>query len=308
MTAQNAHGVSFVKYWLIIHSLRAYGQHSDLIGCSVKEAGVKEPGFRRFADIQEGDKIAYYATGDHVVVGLFDVVSDIWHLTHDSHWKEDMVYNIRPVEMPPKGFYLDFKKVLFSGTVRFDLFPIKKRWGAYLRGKTCLELSEHDYLIIKKYLKNPEYLVKSTSLKIKTRKTRDTPHDSVLDSLMTIGEIFGFESVRKPNVNELRPEDQPFKAKGKTLDLAWHIFRLTWVPFEIQVHGSIPDLIYRLNLVHQWALRMVIVADSDFHDEIQEAAQIYPFAGKLVLLTPTEVEKATKDLSELRSLRQRIFL
>lgn len=101
---------------------------------------------------------------------------------------------------------------------------------------------------------------------------------------------------------------QPFKAKGKTLDLAWKVFGLMWVPFEIQVSGSVPDLIYRLNLVHQWSLKIVIVADSGFHDEIREAAQIYPFAGKLVLLTPKEIEQSKKDLSELKNLRQKIFL
>jgi len=125
--------------------------------------------------------------------------------------------------------------------------------------------------------------------------------------LLTIGEIFGYESLRKPTVNDLRPHDKPFKAKGKALDLAWKIFGLTHVPFEVQVHGSIPDLIYRLNLVHQWSLKMVVVAEQDYHDEIIEAAQTYPFAGKLGLLTPKEIEKAKKDYKELLNLRQKIF-
>lgn len=95
--------------------------------------------------------------------------------------------------------------------------------------------------------------------------------------------------------------------KGKTLDLAWEIFGLTHIPFEVQVHGSVPDLIYRLNLVHQWSLKIVIVADQEWHDEIKEAAQVYPFAGKLVMITPKEIERAKKDYNELRSLRQKIF-
>ena len=300
--------MDLLKHWLIIHSLRAYKDHSDLIGCAVKEPGVKEPWFRQFAEIKKGDKIVYYATGDCVVVGIFDVLSDIMYLTDDPYWKEDMVYKIRPVEMPPEGFYLDFKKVLKTKSVRFDLFPIKKQWYAYLRGKTCRELTEHDYLTVRDYLKNPEYLVEREALKVKVRKISEKLHEPILDSLITIGEIFGFESVRKPNINRLRPVGQPFKAKGKTLDLAWKVFGLMWVPFEIQVRGSVPDLIYRLNLVHQWSLKMVIVAGSDFHDEIQEAAQFYPFAGKLVLLTPKEIEQAKGNLSELKNLRQRIFL
>jgi hypothetical protein len=124
---------------------------------------------------------------------------------------------------------------------------------------------------------------------------------------VTIGEIFGYESIRKPSVNDLRPETLPFKAKDKALDLAWKIFGLTYVPFEIQVHGSIPDLIYRLNMVHQWSLKMVVVADIDCHEEILEAAQVYPFAGKLVLLMPKEIENAKKDYEKLRKLRNKIF-
>jgi len=285
----------------------------------VKETGVKEPWFKQFAEIHKGDRIVYYATRDKVIVGIFDVVSDIMYLTDDPHWKEDMVYRIKPAEMPPEGFYLDFKKVVDTKSVNFDLFPKKKNWYAYLQGKVCRKLTERDYLIVKDYLKNTEYLVEAKAFEVKVprwRKKRfgevereaETPHESLLESLLTIGEIFGFESVKKPNVNELRPADHPFKAKGKALDLAWKVFGLMWIPFEIQVHGSVPDLIYRLHLVHQWSLKMVIIAESDFHDEIQEAAEDYPFARKLVLLTPKEIEKATKDLSELKNLRQRIFL
>jgi hypothetical protein len=112
---------------------------------------------------------------------------------------------------------------------------------------------------------------------------------------------------KTPSVNDLRPPDKPFKAKDKTLDLAWKIFGLTHVPFEVQIHGSIPDLIYRLNLVHQWSLKMVVVAEQENHNEIIEAIQTYRFAGKLVLLTPTEIEKAKKDYKELLKLRQKIF-
>jgi len=52
---------------------------------------------------------------------------------------------------------------------------------------------------------------------------------------------------------------------------------------------------------------MVVVAEQDHPDEIIEAAQTYPFAGKLVLLTPKEIEKAKKDYKELLNLRQKIF-
>jgi hypothetical protein len=308
-----------MNYWFIVHDLKAYAQHSDLIGCRVKRPGVHEPLLRLFAEIKKGDRIVYYTTKNNVVVGIFDVVSDMTYLANDSHWKEIMVYMIKPMEMPPEGFYLDFKKALLSDkTAKFDLFPQKEKWYLYLQGKTCRKLTEHDYQLIRDYLKKPEYLIKKEEVKVKETKWHKkfktevereavSSHDSILDSLKTIGEIFGFEAMKKPSVNDLRPPSQPFKAKGKTLDLAWKIFGLTYVPFEVQVHGSIPDLIYRLNLVHQWSLKMVIVADQECHDEIKEAAQVYPFAGKLVLLTPKEIEKTKKDYEELKNLRQKIF-
>ena len=304
--------------WFIVHDLKAYEQHGDLIGCRIKGPGIYEPWFKQFAEIERGDKIVYYATKNNVIVGIFVVDSDMRYLANDPHWNS-MVFNIKPVSMPPNGYYVDFKRALQSDKqAKFDLFPKKEKWYAYLQGKTCRKLTEHDYHLISEYLEKPEYLVKIEDVKpVETKWHRKlekkseggsvSPHDSILDSLVTIGEIFGYEPIRKPSVNDLRPSDQPFKAKGKTLDLAWEIFGLTHIPFEVQVNGSVPDLIYRLNLVHQWSLKIVIVADQEWHEEIKEAAQVYPFAGKLVMITPREIERAKKDYVELRNLRQRIF-
>ncbi|MEM1674382.1 MAG: hypothetical protein QXN24_05480 [Candidatus Bathyarchaeia archaeon] len=215
----------------------------------------------------------------------------------------------------------DFKKLLFSENVKFDLFPNKEIWYAYLQGKTCRKLTEHDYKIIEANINNPEYLIEKEKVKIAKTKwhgeakpekeittIEPSTHDAIVESLLTIGQIFGYEPLKKPSINDLRPPDKPFKAKEKALDLAWKIFGLTYVPFEVQVHGSIPDLIYRFNLVHPWSLKMVVVAaEEEHHDEITEAAQTYPFAAKLVLITPKEIEKAKKDYKELLKLRQKIF-
>jgi predicted RNA-binding protein len=309
-----------MNYWFIVHDLKAYEQHRNLIGCRVKQSGVQEPWFRQFAEIRKGDRIVYYAIKNNVIVGIFDVISDITYLTSDPHWKEIMVYGIKPAEMPVEGYYVAFKKALLSDkATKFDLFPKKEKWYAYLQGKTCRKLTEHDYQLIREYLKKTEYLIKKEEVIVTETKWHKKPktkvegvpissHDSILDSLIVIGEIFGYESMKKPSVNDLRPPNQPFKAKGKTLDLAWEIFGLTHIPFEVQVHGSVPDLIYRLNLVHQWSLKIVIVADQEWHDEIKEAAQVYPFAGKLVMITPKEIERAKKDYNELKNLRQKIFV
>jgi len=299
-----------MNYWFVVHDLKAYEEHSNLIGCRVKRQGLREPWFKQFAQIKKGDKIVYYATKDNVVVGIFDVVSDITYLENDPKWNEIMVYSISPSEIPPEGFYLNFKKLVLSKKYRFDLFPKSEKWYTYLQGKTCRKLTEHDYLIIKENLNNSDYLIRKNKVKTKLHRKRGTiksPHDPIIESLLTIGEIFGYEPMKNPAVNDLRPPNKPFKAKVKNLDLAWKIFGLTYVPFEVQIHGSIPELIYRLNLVHQWSLKMVIVADKQWHDEIIEVANAYPFAGKLVLLTPREIEKAKKDYLKLKKLRLKIF-
>jgi hypothetical protein len=52
---------------------------------------------------------------------------------------------------------------------------------------------------------------------------------------------------------------------------------------------------------------MIVVVDEEYHEEVLEAAQDYPFARKLVLLAPNEIEKAKKDYVALKNLRQKIF-
>lgn len=65
-----------MNYWFIVHDLKAYGQHKDLIGCRLKEPGVYQPWFKQFSEIKKGDKIVYYAAGSNVIIGIFAVDSE----------------------------------------------------------------------------------------------------------------------------------------------------------------------------------------------------------------------------------------
>jgi len=103
-----------MNHWFVVHDLKAYEQHHDLIGCKVRQSGVQEPKFSQFGEIRKGDKVVYYATGNHVIVGIFDVVSDMVYLSDDSYWKEMMVYRIKPTEMPAENYYVDFNKARLS--------------------------------------------------------------------------------------------------------------------------------------------------------------------------------------------------
>lgn len=141
-----------------MHNLLAHKQHPDMIGNIIRNSGVPKPKFPRFGEIQKGDHTVYYATKDCVVVGIFEVVSDIEYLPNDPYWKEMMIYRIKPVELPVPGNYLDFKKLVTAPGVRFDMIPKKRRWGNYLHGKTCLSLTNRDYKIINEAMSLREYL------------------------------------------------------------------------------------------------------------------------------------------------------
>lgn len=73
-----------MKYWFIIHSLKAYCAHKDFIG---KEKSKS----KKIEKVNKGDKIVYYATGDSGVVVTFDVVSKKKEWADDSHWKGPML-------------------------------------------------------------------------------------------------------------------------------------------------------------------------------------------------------------------------
>jgi len=310
-----------MNYWFVVHDLLAYEQHSDMIGCTVRRTGEKKPKFSQFAEIRRGDRIVYYATKDYVIVGLFDVVSDMEYVADDQAWGEDVVYKIRPSKLPPEGYYLDFKQLLKKEDFQLSIFPDKKKWAMYLQGKTCRPLSKEDFDLIADHLGDEELLKDKTEIvvrptswhkRLEGMKAIPAPkeklsHDDLLEALITIGEIFGFGTTKKPSINEIRPSQDPFKAKGKVLDLAWRLFDLTWIPFEIQRKGSVPDLMYRFNLVHQWSLKLIVVADQHFHEELREAARSYPFKEKIVLISPEEVGNATDDVIMLKKLREKIF-
>lgn len=140
--------------------MQAFRQHPNMIGNRVKAPSLKRPWLSTFSKIQRGDEIVYYAAGDYVVVGIFQVICDVEYLPNDPHWKEMMVYRIKPVKKPPVGSYLSLKKLIKDPNVHFDMFPNKKNWGGYLQGKTCKPITQRDFTTIEKALSKGEYLIR----------------------------------------------------------------------------------------------------------------------------------------------------
>ena len=159
--------------WFVIHDLLAFEQHPDMISNVVKKTGIEKPRFFMFGQIQKGDLIVYYATKDMIAVGVFRVISDIRYIPQDPYWGEVMVFKIEPFKLPPKREYLDFKKLVTSPDIYFDLFPEKKHWGSYLQGQTCKLLSEEDYCTIKEAISQEKYMKNKEQIRI----TATTWHD-----------------------------------------------------------------------------------------------------------------------------------
>jgi len=170
-----------LKYWWIIQSLEALNQHPDLIGCGLKE-GTDRPTHSKFAEIKKGDYVVYYATGDMVLVGIFEVVSDMEMLRDDEYWGDDAIFKLKPSVMPTEGFFVNWKKLLFDPVVSFDLFPKKERWVYKIWKHYIHPLSSRDFETIKTAVTSRRYEV-SAKVEEKTISERLGPAFGTIDLL-----------------------------------------------------------------------------------------------------------------------------
>lgn len=280
-----------MNYWFVIHDLLAYSQHKDMIGNVVKATGVKHPKHSLFAEIQKGDLIVYYATKDYVVTGIFEVISDIEYLHNDPYWKEIMVYKIKPIETPPPAKYLNFKKLVKDPKINFDMIPNKKRWGIYLQGKTCILLTESDYLTIKNALSNPAYLKSIDKIKVAPTKWH-IEHGKKDSQLRGIGrhqeavmkwkdeeeKKFGLFKpdikINTVDLNEILPKSVWLRENTKYVDGLAKL-EIGGQPIyqsvlEVQHRGSKEDLCVRVSIILPYLTRVDIVSDEQSLIQIKE--------------------------------------
>lgn len=170
-----------MKYWWIIQSLEAYNQHPDLIGCGLKE-GTERPTHLKFLEIKKGDCVVYYATGDKVLVGVFEVVSEMNLLKDDEYWGDSAIFEIKPAVMPTDGFFVDWKKLLSDPAYSFDLFPDKERWTYKIWKHYIHPVSAKDFEMIKAAVSSHRYEVPS-EVEEKTISERLGPAFGTIDLL-----------------------------------------------------------------------------------------------------------------------------
>lgn len=204
-----------MNYWFVIHSLESYREHRDLIGCDVKE-GTKQPRYGPFNKIKKGDKIVYYAKGDMVIVGIFDVVSNMKYLESDPAWGEDVVYDIKPDIMPQEGYALDFKALIDDPNCKFKLF--KGDWRYQIWGHTCRPLPPEDFELIRKSILNRVQMKKIEIEGLEERITR-----KIGRPIPTIGLLY-----------------QPVDEFGVVFLFSKHHSKLGF-PFILSIGGRFPD-------------------------------------------------------------------
>jgi len=136
-----------MKYWLIIHDLEAFEQHPDFIG--------KEKRFsKKIESVSKGDKIVYYATGDSVIVGTFDIIGNKQTWENDESWRGPHVtMKIKKRRLAPSPLYIKIHDLIKNIDPPLSIFPDRKFAPIKLKDRTAVQLTEGDFRTIEKFIK-----------------------------------------------------------------------------------------------------------------------------------------------------------
>jgi len=137
-----------MKYWFIIHSLEAYSHHPDYIGKEKKRS-------RKIEKVKRGDRIVYYATGDSVIVGTFDVIKGKEEWTEDEKWKGPHVcMEIKPRFVTKPPHYVPIHDLIKGLDEPISIFPKKKFIPIKFKDRTSVEITGEDFKRIEKFIKS----------------------------------------------------------------------------------------------------------------------------------------------------------
>lgn len=137
-----------MKYWIIIHSLEAFKEHPDFIGVGKNRC-------RKIEKVKRGDKIVYYATGDSVIVGTFEIIKGKEEWTDDNAWKGTMVcMKMKPRTMAKPPHYLPIHDLIEQMDPPLSLFPNRKFVPIKFKDRTTVEINGKDFKGIEKLLRS----------------------------------------------------------------------------------------------------------------------------------------------------------
>ncbi len=147
----------------------------------------------------------------------------------------------------------------------------------------------------------------------KKEKIEELSHSDLEDKLKYIGEFFEFESIKRPKINLMLPEDRKLKSSNKELDGLW-IKKIPmggkiYYPIEVQIGGNLSDTIDRLETVSDFAQKAIIVIDDKQEEMLRERlnAKRSKLVDKIVCIKPADVSKILSASNALKSFFQELF-
>lgn len=138
-------------------------------------------------------------------------------------------------------------------------------------------------------------------------------HSDLEDKLRYIGEFFEFESVKRPKINMMLPEDRQLKSSNKELDGLWikkiPLGGKIYYPIEVQIGGNLSDIIDRLETVSDFAQKALIVIDKDQEKILRERlnAKRSKLLDKIVCIRYEDVFKIVSATNALKSFFSELF-
>jgi len=166
------------------------------------------------------------------------------------------------------------------------------------------------YFITEKGIKKIERIEVESKERGKQEKTI---HDIAIKNILDIGGRLGYQIQAHPKLRDLLPKEKATNIKervyDKELDGLWKtnlpIVGEIRIPIEVQSHGSITDLLFRLKAIAPFSHFMIVVSDEKQIEQIDEYIKVQgdekTFSDKIIYITFEELTEIRGQVSNISS-------
>jgi len=182
---------------------------------------------------------------------------------------------------------------------------------AYLRSYRIIDTIAGQFYLVSKGLEKADQLIVARALS--PEESIRLSHREVEEKLRELGDFFQFETSIRTSVNVILPAPRRLTREDRQLDGLWTrslpFSGNLYYPIEIHIGGSIADAIERLEMVHEFAQKCIIVADPADQEKIKGRLQARrsKLVDKVVFVTVEDVNKALEAASALKSIASAVF-
>lgn len=145
------------------------------------------------------------------------------------------------------------------------------------------------------------------------KKLEKLSHSDLEDRMKYIGDFFEFDAIKQPPINLMLPEERQLKSSKKELDGIW-VKKIAmggriYYPIEIQMGGNLSDTIDRLEIVSDFAQKVIVVIDEQQEKIMLERlkAKRSKLLDKVIFIRPEDVYKMVSATNALKSFFEKIF-